>query len=623
MKPDPHDIDDVIKRHLPSAPAQQMEFDGARVLHRLRLGTGDSGLGTGDSGLGTGDSGLGTGDWGLGRAALLSAAAVLIAVAIGTAILWTPRDPIALVEAVDGSLYRAVEGPSETVSIGDALEADETVRTNGGAGAMLALADGSRVEMRSQSELSLARVDDGLQVRLTSGSIIVNAAEQRAGHLYVLTRDMTVSVVGTVFLVNAADDGSRVGVIEGEVRVREGAIETTLRPGEQTSTSPTLATRPLAEAIAWSRHADAHRAILAAFAKGIADTAGALDPLTDAPPSLQAAPGQSAGAAASPRFEEASIRECDPDNLPPPPPGARGGGANSFQMTPGRTYALCLTLATLVRTAYGYAPMDLEVMNSGENASRRGPGMRFDAVYGLGVEDGRRVRGGPDWVRSERYTIEAVADGPADAMTMRGPMLRALLERRFQLKVHIESEQVDAYALTVADGGLKIKAMQEGDCNRDGLTDAIRAERAMLWDARGPVLIAEAARLGIKPTCGTVYGDWNGPNMRTDHIAQTPGSVAGALSAAMDVRVVDRTGITERFVFTWEFGPDESTPGYLRDAGSERTGSRRPGFDGALSLPKAPPVLTVIEQQLGLKLEPIRLPREFIVIDHVEKPTPN
>ena len=49
--------------------------------------------------------------------------------------------------------YRVVDG---------AVESGETIRSNGGAGAMLALADGSRVEMRSQSELSLERADDGI-----------------------------------------------------------------------------------------------------------------------------------------------------------------------------------------------------------------------------------------------------------------------------------------------------------------------------------------------------------------------------------------------------------------------------------------------------------------------------
>jgi uncharacterized protein (TIGR03435 family) len=41
-----------------------------------------------------------------------------------------------------------------------------------------------------------------------------------------------------------------------------------------------------------------------------------------------------------------------------------------------------------------------------------------------------------------------------------------------------------------------------------------------------------------------------------------------------------------------------------------------------MALPKAPPLLAALEQ-LGLKLEPIRLPREFIVIDRVERPGPN
>src|SRR5262249_33614188 len=161
-------------------------------------------------------------------------------------------------------------------------------------------------------------------------------------------------------------------------------------------------------------------------------------------------------------FEEASIRQCDPNNLPPTPEGMRGGGANSFQMTPGRTHALCMTLATLIRTAYGYSPAEIEIMSG----NGRGRGMAFNNVYGLGVEDGLRVRGGPDWVRKDRFSIEAIAQGPSDAAMMQGPMLRALLERRFQLKVHIETEQVPAFALTVAKGGLKIKPMQEGACEQ-------------------------------------------------------------------------------------------------------------------------------------------------------------
>jgi ferric-dicitrate binding protein FerR (iron transport regulator) len=58
---------------------------------------------------------------------------------------------------------------------------------------------------------------------------------------------MTVSVVGTVFVVNASEDGSRVGVIEGEVRVseitRQQKLETRLFPGQQVSTSRRSAAR--------------------------------------------------------------------------------------------------------------------------------------------------------------------------------------------------------------------------------------------------------------------------------------------------------------------------------------------------------------------------------------------
>jgi len=533
----------------------------------------------------------------------------------------TRIDAPAIVETADGGLYRISGLP---IQAGERVEAGDILRTNGGAGAQLLLADGSRVEMRSQSELSLERADDGIGIRLRTGGIIVNAAKQSRGQLYVQTKHMTVSVVGTVFLVNAEEDGSRVAVIEGEVRVREGTTETKLRPGEHVSTNPRLEPLPVKEEIAWSRQADAHVALLRqSVPQNPSQTADRSAPATGtADRSAAASAGSAQATAPKPKFEEASIRPCTQE--PAAPPGGRGGGPNSLLMTPGRFYVQCMTVATLIRTAYGYGPMELEFMNTSENASRprTRPGMRLDATYGLGVEDGRRVRGGPDWVRSDKYTIEAVGDGAADAETMRGPMLQELLERRVQVRVHIEAEQVPAFALTVASGGLKIKPMQEGDCTREPPSDAVKAERDRHgWT--GPVLITEAARFGIKPTCGTIYGEQNGPNFRMEHVAQSPGSVAGTVGRALDARVVDRTGITDRFIFGWEFGPDESTPGILRMMFQERTWVPRPGWDGPSTLPKAPPIFTALEQQLGLKVEPIRVPREFIVIDRVERPSPN
>ena len=92
---------------------------------------------------------------------------------------------------------------------------------------------------------------------------------------------------------------------------------------------------------------------------------------------------------------------------------------------------------------------------------------------------GLPVRGGPAWTHSSFYSIEAktddaVANGPTPSASpgrklMTGPMLQALLEDRFQLKTHRETEEVPMYALTVAPGGLKLKQMEQG-CTAPDLT---------------------------------------------------------------------------------------------------------------------------------------------------------
>jgi uncharacterized protein (TIGR03435 family) len=450
--------------------------------------------------------------------------------------------------------------------------------------------------------MTVDRTSDGIQIDLKTGDIIVTAAKQRDGQLSVRTNDMTVAVEGTVFLANAGAAGSRVAVIEGEVRVREGAVETRLRPGEEVATSPAVARRSLAEDITWSRNADVHLAILESFKRGIAQTSG---PPSVVVPAAEQQQGTSPASPAAVEFEEASIRACDPDNLPSPPAGARSGGANSFQMTPGRTYGLCLTLATLIRTAYGFRPP-----NPFDPEGRGSPPMRFDSVYGLGVEDGRRVRGGPDWVHRERYTIDAVAAGQADAQTMRGPMLRALLERRFGLKVHIETEQIRAFELTVAPGGLEMK---EGTCSH---TPGVGRGSAMGWRTN-----IDAARRGETTTdpCGLGFLV-NGPNM----LFIGAGTGVPLFVEVVDAPVFNRTGIPDsaRFNFVLEYLPDDRL-GHL--------GQIPPG-GGAMALqiasdpasvPRAPDFFTALEHQLGLKLAPARAPNEFIVIDHVERPSPN
>jgi hypothetical protein len=187
----------------------------------------------------------------------LVAAAVVVLVA-GVSV-WIGRNSrnhngpkATVVDAGSPSLYR----------VGEMIEAGNAIRSNSAVGLLLALEDASRIEMRSQSELKLEPADDGIRVRLNSGSILVTAAKQGAGHLYVQTRDAMVSVVGTVFFVSADQSGTTVSVVEGEVHVQQRTELKKLHPGEQAATNSERAIKPIAEEIAWSRNAAAYVALL-------------------------------------------------------------------------------------------------------------------------------------------------------------------------------------------------------------------------------------------------------------------------------------------------------------------------------------------------------------------------
>jgi hypothetical protein len=103
-------------------------------------------------------------------------------------------------------------------------------------------------------------------IALDRGNIIVQAAKRSSGHLYVAAPDCRVSVTGTVFAVNSGIKGSRVSVIEGEVRVAEAGVTSVLHAGDQRSTNPSVGAVPVKQEIAWSQNLDKHLALLAEFA---------------------------------------------------------------------------------------------------------------------------------------------------------------------------------------------------------------------------------------------------------------------------------------------------------------------------------------------------------------------
>ena len=173
----------------------------------------------------------------------------------------------ARVESLSGALTRVGYSGDQQLKVGDEVTQGERIRTGGGSHAMLRLRDGSLVEMNERAEFGVTMGRRDTTIQLGRGNIIIQAAKRSSGHLYVASPDCRVSVTGTVFSVNAGMKGSRVSVIEGEVRVAEGGAEKVLHPGEQLSTNVSLGAVPVRQEIAWSHDLDKHLALLAEFAK--------------------------------------------------------------------------------------------------------------------------------------------------------------------------------------------------------------------------------------------------------------------------------------------------------------------------------------------------------------------
>jgi uncharacterized protein (TIGR03435 family) len=279
---------------------------------------------------------------------------------------------------------------------------------------------------------------------------------------------------------------------------------------------------------------------------------------------------------ATPAFEVASIRLCEGGDSGGKGGGARGGGGPGSQgPSPDRLNLNCGPLKNLIRIAY------ITYATGHFNPLERTP-----------------IEGGPAWADSDRYQVIAKAEGAGGQDMMRGPMLQALLEERFKLKVHHESREVPAYALTVAKNGSKLQPSQEGSC------------RAL--DFSNP-------RERPVPICGLAMRKRSGTSVAWELHGATLDDLARALGNDLDRIVVNKTGIVGKYDFHLEFAPDETTAGL-----NALRGPDGPIFQPASPSdpPGGPSIFTAI-QQLGLKLESAKGPKEFLVIDHAEKPTEN
>lgn len=207
---------------------------------------------------------------------------------------------------------------------------------------------------------------------------------------------------------------------------------------------------------------------------------------------------------------------------------------------------------------------------------------------------GFQVIGGPGWLRSDRFEVSAKAERAAPDAQIR-LMVRRLLADRFGLVARTETREMGTYALVMArpDGRLGEK-MRPTDLDCAPIIDSGNVPR--LADGR--------------PQCAWFVALMNGvARMRLTGIRMA--RFASVLEPMAIRKIVDRTGITGTYDIEFEFLPD---PGLL--------GLRvqNPTAQEALEVP---PLLTAIQDQLGLKLESERGPVHVIVIDRAQLPTPN
>lgn len=221
----------------------------------------------------------------------------------------------------------------------------------------------------------------------------------------------------------------------------------------------------------------------------------------------------------APRFEVAAIKPSSPEEM---------AGSSGIKTGHGRAIGTNVTLKRIIVGTFHI-----------------GPG---------------QVVGGPGWIDSDRFHIDAKAAESVDDDAALDAMMRSLLEDRFQLKFHRETRNMKALVLEVAKGGPKIEKAPGGEAITDG--------------SHGAMTLTNTAMDGL----------------------------AERLARVTNQPVVNHTGIEGVFNMKLAWTPDGETP-------------KGPG--------SPPSLFTAIQEQLGLRLESKTTPVEVLVVDHAEKPGEN
>jgi uncharacterized protein (TIGR03435 family) len=240
-----------------------------------------------------------------------------------------------------------------------------------------------------------------------------------------------------------------------------------------------------------------------------------------------------------PQFEVVSIK--------PDPANPYEGGVQA--LPGGRLIASKMTVRALIQNAWGLKPFQL--------------------------------LGGPGWIDSAGYDIEAKAEGNPDRQEMT-LMMRALLEDRFKLKVHHDTRQLAVYNLVPAANGIRLRPAENG---------------------------CVAALPSASVPCGRAVAQMGETTARLHGKGISMAELIRILTSILGRKVIDKSGFTSSFDLKMEFAIDDVLTGFpVPTAGTASS---------------APTILTAVQEQAGLKLAPAKGPVAVLIIDSVEKPTAN
>lgn len=173
----------------------------------------------------------------------------------------------------------------------------------------------------------------------------------------------------------------------------------------------------------------------------------------------------------------------------------------------------------------------------------------------------------PDWLRADPYDIQGKPDIDGEpSLRQQQSMIKKLLADRFQLKLHIEKRELPVYAIRLAKSGPKL---------------------------------TPAANPNAQPD---QEGNGHGTEQDQTYTSASLDDLVLGMNFFLDRPAVNQTGLTGRYDFSITYTWDEA---HVTD-------------------PNAPPgIFTAVQEQLGLKFEPVRAPVDVLLIDTISRPSPN